>query len=133
MTEEQQRWTLQPELRRMIYNSRRWKEPKLNHEKAQARCKKLDSRASLLTLRSKFDEEKFIDSGTYDSLFFFSKLTNYFLKKKLQFEAVAFSDINNFATEYKAGDYWLGGYFDKENKTWRWMDGSEIYFDIWGE
>ena len=71
MTEEQQRWTLQPELRRMIYNSRRWKEPKLNHEKAQARCKELDSRANLLTLRSKFDEEKFIDAGTaYEYTFF---------------------------------------------------------------
>ena len=78
MTKVQQRWTPIPELRRIIYNSRRWKEPKLNHEKAQARCKKLDSRASLLTLRSKFDEEKFIDSGTYDQV----PMTSHFIKKK---------------------------------------------------
>ena len=57
---------------------------------------------------------------------------SHFLKKTLKFEGFAFSDISNYATEYKAGDYWLGGYFDKDNKTWMWMDDSEVHFDIWG-
>ena len=59
------------------------------------------------------------------------KQSSHFLKKT--FEAVAFSDVSNYATEYKAGDYWLGGYFDKGNKTWSWMDDSEVHFDIWGQ
>ena len=35
--------------------------------------------------------------------------------------------------DFSFGKYWLGGYFNHENKTWKWEDDTEIDFEKFGE
>ena len=35
--------------------------------------------------------------------------------------------------DFSSGKYWLGGYFNHENKTWKWEDDTEIDFEKFGE